>query len=372
VSSRGTIVQAPPPPAQALNPLAAQRNVVTVGGRIVHIPIHGLDGTYKCLLSDAGGAYMFTRDLRDAVYGKVRAYQCLRVEGGVYTRTGRLVAVKQMRWDFIETHAPSSSVRTRSEDPLMELWVMQHLQEQHGGDGHSNVQSLIEAVDDGRYLHSVMPYLGGGDLIDLLLHRASAALGPVDEPAARQLLGQLLGGLHALHDAGLAHLDLSCENVMLQHSPQAGAGVGSDAGVCSIIDFGQALRGAQRADGAVMFPQGSGRRGKINYMAPEVFDDEAEAGFDGAAADIWSLGVVGFALLVGCPPWHLMDQSGVWLPHASDARFRDIATNGVGPLLASWEAGLGAGAISFLDALLAPDPACRPTAAAALQHPWLC
>ncbi|KAG6612200.1 serine/threonine protein kinase [Phytophthora cinnamomi] len=95
-----------------------------------------------------------------------------------------------------------------------------------------------------------------------------------------RLCRQVTLGLHFLHSNGIAHRDVSLENVLLR------------GGVCKLSDFGLATD-AERMCAEVV--------GKANYMAPEVVAGEAYAP---VAADMWSLGIVLFIMLTGSPLWY--------------------------------------------------------------------
>jgi serine/threonine protein kinase len=229
-----------------------------------------------------------------------------------------------------------------------------------GQGGHPNIQQLVEAVDDGERLHIIMPYHGGGDLLELIQSH-----GPLREDVARAYLQQIVGGLGHLHRCCLAHFDLSCENILLE-SPEPVL-----ANTATIIDFGQCLRGVP-GRGRLMFARGCGGRGKINYMAPECFSDSDDRGFDGIAADMWSVGVMMFIMLVGAAPWDL-DQGGRWMPHESDDRYNLIAQQGVGALLRHWGEldRISPAAVNLMDRLMCPDGSRRLCTKAALEHAWL-
>lgn len=124
---------------------------------------------------------------------------------------------------------------------------------------HRAVATIVEVhtLPDGR-VAVVSKQLPGQDLATLLAGRA--ALSP---PECAYLLSELSAGLHALHQAGLTHGDISPANVL----------VGPD-GTVRLLDW---------------FGGGVGERGTADFAAPEV-----AAGLHGerpveAAADLYAL-----------------------------------------------------------------------------------
>jgi len=85
-----------------------------------------------------------------------------------------------------------------------------------------------------------------------------------------------------LHSQGIAHRDIKPENLFL-----------SKDGELKIGDFG--LCNAMRPGHPLLTSCGS-----PNYASPEVISDES---YDGAASDVWSMGVVLYVLLDGCLPF---------------------------------------------------------------------
>ena len=152
---------------------------------------------------------------------------------------------------------------------------------------HDNLVALLQPplVADG-YHHLVIT-LCDRDLVDLL-----ADFGAVPELRARDLIGQAAAGVRHLHMLGIAHRDLKLENMML-----VGATV-------KLIDFGLS---SDRGPGALLHDV----VGSLAYCAPEVLNidvarrlgEPPPPGYDGFAADVWSLGICLFALTVGFFPF---------------------------------------------------------------------
>jgi serine/threonine protein kinase len=144
---------------------------------------------------------------------------------------------------------------------------------------HPNIIKLHNDVDaDGeRYL---VCDLADSDLFTKLDgHQEGLPL-----PEAMKLFTQLVAAIQYLHDRHIAHCDLKLENILLdQHSQMVKVG-----------DFGFARRWNPR-DGPCDKWLGS-----IEYAAPEVLRNLP---YDPLKSDVWSLGVILFALLTGYLPF---------------------------------------------------------------------
>jgi len=105
---------------------------------------------------------------------------------------------------------------------------------------------------------------------------------------AAAIVHALLDGLEAAHARGIVHRDLKPENVILTSEP-------TEQGVSlKILDFGIAI-----ATGGPSASSGSGATGTAGYMAPEqVTAPDTVA----ASADLYSLSVIFYELLVDVPP----------------------------------------------------------------------
>jgi serine/threonine protein kinase len=100
-------------------------------------------------------------------------------------------------------------------------------------------------------------------------------------PAA---IAQITCGLQFCHSLGVAHRDLKPENILI-----------NEAGVVKITDFG--LSNMQNAGEHL-----STLCGSPYYAAPELLDGSTTQ-YDGTEADIWSVGVITFAILCGELPF---------------------------------------------------------------------
>jgi serine/threonine protein kinase len=150
-------------------------------------------------------AYAPSKRLQDAIYGSVWACVVLRrhtgvaaedaaraagVEPGspqapfVWELTRENVAIKMVEWSRVH------QMRGRLlEDPIKEIAALQTL-----GSGHPHVLGVVEVLQDGDFLYSIMPFCSGGDLFGVVVQYAEESGGEIGmpEPVARYWYRQIL------------------------------------------------------------------------------------------------------------------------------------------------------------------------------------
>ncbi|MEO7092179.1 MAG: serine/threonine-protein kinase, partial [Polyangiales bacterium] len=178
-------------------------------------------------------------------------------------RAGPLVAIKQVR-------------DTLSFDPL----VCDRLANEAGLLRRVRHPNVVRAVDSGHDDNGA-PFLvmdrAHGTPLDAVLAKTGAL--PIERVAV--IARQLLGGLAAIHAAGVVHADVKSSNIMID-----------DEDHIVIIDFGLA-RAPSRMDLKGLIA------GTPSYIAPEVITGESPA----FAADIYGAGAVLYELLTGELPF---------------------------------------------------------------------
>lgn len=205
------------------------------------------------------------------------------VEKMVHREDGHLVAVKRMPNSWMMTsHAEFELEYPESkEQPWVDVGFLRYLQQRD-----FPYSCKLEGIfsDDARtYVATSL-----GDLGDLFSWcPASHLVGAVREAKLRPLMAQLCTGVQMLHNHGIAHRDISLENIVLK-SPEPGSG--SSTPQVKIIDFGMAS-----------FQQHTARfYGKPPYAAPE---SRAGCYYDSFASDNFAVGVVTFCLALNEYPW---------------------------------------------------------------------
>jgi len=132
---------------------------------------------------------------------------------------------------------------------------------------------VIEGKDD---IHLIMEYCPGGSLADLLDKRRK-----IPEDEARRLFLELVNAVEYVHSFHYYHRDIKLANILLDKQ-----------GHVKLADFGL---GVFKSEGRKL----SKFCGSPAYLAPEIIRGDD---YDGAAIDIWCLGIVLYAMVCGeCP-----------------------------------------------------------------------
>lgn len=221
---------------------------------------------------------------------------------------------------------------------------------------HPNVVKIFEYAFDAKKSELVMviEYLRGGDCLSLL-EEADGKF--VNEALIARIMYQILIALRYCHSKELVHMDVKPENIMMMEHVDTCASFVE----CKLIDFGGS---GVPVDGIF---------GTIPYIAPEVMarahGNSAWQAVDiTGKADIWSLGVSTFALLMDEQPFLRPTRDATIATISKYTDYTDLQKR----FSSSPAWGLRSSeAHEFLKSLLVADPATRPTADEALMHPWI-
>lgn len=260
---------------------------------------------------------------------------------------------------------PKTELRDRDSGAFRaEVFGMRHLR----GIQHPHVCSLVDIVEDGVNVYLVTEFCGGGDLAEWLarLTESNRFAGYwLDEQTAANYVKHALIALAHCHEAKVYHRDLRPSSLFLtSRLPDAEVKV-SDFGLAPIIDPGN-LRA---------------RRSPSPFNAPELLTGGEPT--PPGAPDLWSVGVLAYVLLCGqlpyCgggrarrSPWRDPDTA----PQFSSRIVHEpleLLGNMSAPARFAEEEWAERSAMSqdLVRRLLRNTPQDRPTAAQALQHPWL-
>jgi len=148
---------------------------------------------------------------------------------------------------------------------------------------HPNVVRIIECIHTEAHLYIAMTFLGDYTLDAYVRLRQPAAKRNTSRFGFREvqgIYGDLLQALGHCHSRCVCHRDLKFRNLMITSN-----------GRVTLVDFGLAVRVAK-----TQFLHDS--CGTVPFAAPEVLLVPSD-GYDGFAADVWSLGIVLLELVCG-------------------------------------------------------------------------
>ena len=162
---------------------------------------------------------------------------------------------------------------------------------------HPNVVPVHGAGEEDGQLYLVMRYVRGTDLHALIKRE-----GPLAPERAAAIVAQVASALDAAHAAGLVHRDVKPANVLLGGSGRSEHAYLSDFGLTRLLSSETQLT----ETGQWM--------GTIDFSAPE----QLSALRLDARADVYSLGCVLHAALVGTPPFPRSTFPATLLAHMQD------------------------------------------------------
>ena len=142
---------------------------------------------------------------------------------------------------------------------------------------HNNIVHLYQVIENPRELFIVMEYISGKELFDYIIHKKH-----LDELESCKFYQQILSGIEYLGKTKVAHRDLKPENLLLDSKKNI-----------KIVDFG--LSNTYFQDELLSTACGS-----PCYAAPEMLSGEK---YNGINIDIWSSGIVLYAMLCGYLPF---------------------------------------------------------------------
>ncbi|KAI0052478.1 Pkinase-domain-containing protein [Auriscalpium vulgare] len=265
------------------------------------------------------GPYLLLQTLGEGEFGKVKL--------GLHTAYGEEVAVK-----LIKRHNIDSAVRMSKVE--REIEVLRMLK-------HPNIVRLYDVIETDKYIGIILDYASGGELFDhILAHRY------LKEKDACKLFSQLVSGVWYIHQRKIVHRDLKLENLLLDRNRNV-----------IITDFGFANRFEHRTDDLMQTSCGS-----PCYAAPELVISEGS--YVGSAVDIWSCGVILYAMLAGYLPF---DDD----PANPDGDNINLLYKYIVNTPLSFPDYISPEGRDLLSIMLQPDPKRRAGLAEIMQHPWL-
>jgi len=223
------------------------------------------------------GKYRFSETLGKGGYSWVKK--------GVDTETNAIVALK-----FIARVTDKWAVE-QAKQVQTEIKALTQVK-------HTNVMRLFAynlsaqyPLKTGKFVKTillVLEYCPGGEIFDILYYTDR-----LSETAARTWFQQMIDGLDACHQMGIAHRDIKPQNILLDADFKVKI---TDFGLSKIIESDEDF---------LMRTTYVGTRG---YQAPELINNKKYT----KACDIFSLGVIFFIMHAGYPPFERAHKTDQW------------------------------------------------------------
>ncbi|KAI5703787.1 hypothetical protein M8J75_016247 [Diaphorina citri] len=204
---------------------------------------------------DLRNQYILERTVGSGGFAKVKL--------ATHVLTGEKVAIKIMKKATLGEDLPRVK---------LEINALKHISHQH-------ICKLFQVIETSSHIFMVIEYCPGGELLDHIVERQR-----LGEKESRAFFRQILSAVAYLHHLGYAHRDLKPENVLLDRNQNL-----------KLIDFGLCAKPEGGLESQLQTSCGS-----PNYAAPEVIKGKQ---YYGSETDVWSMGVMLYALLCGFLPF---------------------------------------------------------------------
>ncbi|XP_076879103.1 maternal embryonic leucine zipper kinase [Brachyhypopomus gauderio] len=251
------------------------------------------------------------------VYETIGSGGFAKVKLGRHILTGEKVAIKIMDKKDLGDDLPR--VKT-------EMEAMKNLSHQH-------VCRLYHIIETASRIYMVLEYCPGGELFDYIV-----AKDRLSEEETRVFFRQIISALAYVHSKGYAHRDLKPENLLIDEDHNL-----------KLIDFGLCAKPKGGLGYELMTCCGSPA-----YAAPELIQGKA---YIGSEADVWSMGVLLYALLCGYLPFD-DDNCMILYRKITSGHYKNP----------HW---LSPASILLLNQMMQVEPKRRLTVRQLLDHPWV-
>jgi len=232
-----------------------------------------------------------------------------------------------------------------------EYWIMTKLQE------HPNILNWFYFNPDGNMkssgkkenvMYNLLELADNGPVSNFI-----RVTGPIEENLVRFMFLQLGDGVKYMHSKLLAHLDLKLENILLDKYFNI-----------KLADLGVSHQLTKDSK------EWAHRRGTMHYMAPEVAGLQKDEKYEALKADIYSLGVWLYILLIGEFP-DLKVISQIFLA-TNDTEMDDNDTKKSDvdqTLVKKWNK-LSENSRNLIVQMLEKEPFARPSIDEIFDHAW--
>lgn len=203
---------------------------------------------------------------------------------------------------------------------------------------HPGITQLKDVLLDLDNVYIILELCDGGDMNEIVQND-----GGLSEEDAKHYFFQIMNALSYIHAKGIAHRDVKLENILV-----------TSQGYAKLTDFG--LCKQTNGDSPMNTTCGT-----LVYAAPEIIREQS---YNGMKADIWSAGVVLYAMIACHFPW--ATEENLPQERLMQETARQILSGEI-----EMPDGISFTLNNLLINMLNLDPEERPSAKDILEHPWL-
>lgn len=195
---------------------------------------------------------------------------------------------------------------------------------------HKNIIQIYSVIENLTTIFLIMEYVNGGELFEYICLKQK-----LSELEACKFYHDIISGIEYLHKQGIVHRDLKPENLLLNSKKDI-----------KIVDFG--LSNIYKKGELLITPCGS-----PCYAAPEMILGKH---YNGLYVDIWSSGIILFAMSFGYLPFDDPDTD-ILYKKITDGKF-SVPSNASSHFK------------DFIKKVLITDPSKRIGIESIKGHPW--
>jgi hypothetical protein len=203
--------------------------------------------------------YIISSDLGIGSYAKVKL--------GIHKITKKKYAIKIYDKNLIDDEEKMSTIKN-------EIFILKQLNNEN-----DNIMKLYDIINTKKYLYLILEYIDGISLLEFIQRKRNRR---IEENLCKKIFYQIVKAILYCQNKNICHRDIKLENILILND-----------NVIKLIDFGFAVK-CNKNEYQELFC------GTLYYMPPEIVNKEKYIPY---YSDIWSLGVLLYAMLFGCFPF---------------------------------------------------------------------
>ena len=203
--------------------------------------------------------YIISSDLGIGSYAEVKL--------GIHKKTKKKYAIKIYDKNLIDDEEKKNTIKN-------EIFILRQLNNEN-----ENIMKLYDVINTNKYLYLILEYINGISLLEFLQKRRKRR---IEENLCKNIFHQIVKAILYCQNKHICHRDIKLENILIIKD-----------NIIKLIDFGFAVKCSKNEYQEFYC-------GTLYYMPPEIVNKQKYIPF---YSDIWSLGVLLYAMLFGRFPF---------------------------------------------------------------------